>query len=242
MGLKGELVPLFDQGGAIFGAAVQQAMKCFYPFDGATMLRPNRGCGCTSIIKTICPRNKNWPCPTTLNTCSDKDPITHHKIEANSSVLTACQCTEMGITELDNPLWKGVLGLQYAPGLPQCMWQGPQFFEGKGNNELRKGLKQQYIFRKSALYPWNEVVLDGEAYNALFAQQAAQTIQAFWYPRSTHCGRSCKAGVHAARDTFARKHGVHVPIIMVDLWNGTAPFMIAPDELEEHTFEEVAIV
>jgi len=222
-----KLTTPLDRGGAIFAPAALQALKCFYPFDGTTMTRPNRGCGCQSMIIDVCAPNKKWHCPTTLNTCSDRDPQSPfwkpHPINENSSVLSACQCTEMGITENDNPLFYGL----YVPGTPKCVWSGPQYFEGKGRNELRQGLRQQYNFRKHALFPWSEAILDGEVYNNLFATKASETIAAFWYPRSKNCGESCQAGIRATRDLFTKKYGVELPIIVIDITNGTAPFMSA---------------
>lgn len=126
-----KFVPLLDQGGAIFGPAVDQALKCVYPFDGTSMTRPNRGCGCQSLIFDVCAPNKEWHCPTTLNTCSDRDPQSPSRkpfpINENSSVLSACQCTQMGITEMDDPLFYGI----YAPGTPKCVWSGPSTLKGK---------------------------------------------------------------------------------------------------------------
>merc|ERR1712110_1234678 len=103
----------------------------------------------------------------TMNTCSDTDPLSPkgspHPINENSSVLTACQCTGMGITDTDDPLWNGIArwpwSLKYPIQFPKCMWSGPQFFERKGRNELRQALRQQYNFKKHALLAWNEVVL-----------------------------------------------------------------------------------
>lgn len=195
------------------------------------MIRPNRGCGCPSIFTTVCPPNKNWHCPTTLNTCSDKDPTSHfwnpHPINANSSVLTACQCTEMGITEAEDPLWSGILGLQYPMELPKCMWQGPQFFGGNGRNELRQALRQQHNFKKHATFAWSEVILDGQAYNNLFEKRASETIKAFWYPRHPHCGKACQSAMYKAQADFKEKYGVEVPVIEIDVNNGAAPFRVA---------------
>jgi len=202
------------------------------------MTRPNSGCGCTSLSTYVCPPNKKWPCPTTLNTCSDKDPLSHfwnpHPINENSTVLSACQCTEMGITEADDPLWSGILGLQYPPSLPKCVWQGPQFFGGKGRDEVRQALRQQYNFRKHATFAWNEIVLDGQAYNKLFEKQAAETIKAFWYPSHKNCGTKCRGAMYTAQIEFAKKYGVHLPVVMIDVNDGAAPFKVAnPGALAE---------
>jgi hypothetical protein len=239
----GQFNPMFDQGGVVFGPAAEEAMKCMYAFDGTSYVRPNRGCGCPSMISTACPPdNKNWPCPTTLNTCSNKDPLSSmfkpHPINENSSVLSACQCGNMGMTEQDDPLWTGLFGLQYPPGLPKCMWQGPQFFEGKGGNELRHALRQQHNFKETALFPWNEAVLDGDVHNNLIAQKPSEMIAAFWYPRHRDCGKACKSGIHKARDTFVEKYGVEVPVIMIDLYNGRAPFLSINDDNQEANLEE----
>jgi len=230
---------LFNQGGAIFGPAAEDAIKCAYPFDGASMVRPNRGCGCASLVAAVCPPNKNWHCPSTLNTCSNKDPLSPiwnpRPITENSTVITACQCKEMGITEADNPLWDDY----YPMGLPKCMWQGPQFFEGKGRNELRQALRQQHNFRKHATFAWSEVILDGHAYNNLFEKRASETVLAFWYPRHPNCGRRCKSAMYHAQENFKKKYGVQVPVIAIDVNNGTAPFVVA-DQLAAGASDEDA--
>jgi hypothetical protein len=74
---------------------------------------------------------------------------------------------------------------------------------------------------------WNEIVFDGQAYNELFSKRASETIRAFWYPLAKTCGKKCKADIYAARDTFVQKYGAEVPVIVIDVNNGSRPFMAA---------------
>jgi len=140
----------------------------------------------------------------------------------------------MGMTEKDNPIWRGFLGQQYRYGVPKCMWQGPQFFNGTGRNELRQALRQQYNFRKEATLAWNEAVLDGLKFNSQVEQNPAETITAFYYLKHKKCNEKCRSAIHEQRDAFVKKYGVQVPVIMLDPYNGAAPFMVEVENVEEH--------
>lgn len=205
-----------------FPDVAEQSLKCGYPFDSSSDMRPNRGCGCSVDAANCAPDSPNWPCPNVLNACSDRDPISKgHKITENSTVITACQCASMGLTEDVNPIYKG------RGETVKCLWKGPQFFDGHGENELRRTLKQQYNFRKLSNLPWNEIVLDGQAMNGKISSNPAHAIAAFFYPLSVGCNASqCYKGAYAARDSYAKKFGVQVPVVGLNITNGEVPFQV----------------
>lgn len=212
------------------GPVPEKATKCAYAFDASSDMRPNRGCGC-SINKPNCaPSNPNWPCPNGHNACTDQDPLSKlHKITASSAVVEACQCAKMGETESTDPTWQGA-----TTATVKCLWQGPQFFHGRGQDELRRALKQQHNFVKIATDPWNEFVLDGEALNAAIAADPAHAVTAIFYPLTSACEKAhCADAAHAVQENYKKRYGVNLPIVGLDVTNGVTPFQAVPLEMEE---------
>lgn len=205
------------------GAVPRKAAKCAYAFDGSSDMRPNRGCGCSINPQNCAPKNPNWPCPPG-HACSDRDPLDPRvKINATSAVVTACECARMGVTEDDDPIWRAQATSTVET--VECLWRGPQYFEGHGKDELRRALKQQHHFTKNATFPWNEVVLDGEALNAAIMAEPSDAIAAVFHPLTSGCeAHKCADTAFAIRDNYQAQFGVALPVVGLDVTNGDAPF------------------
>jgi len=213
--------PYYSLPGIIYGSELgQHATKCAYAFDGSSDMRPNRGCAC-SIYQPNCAPNPNWPCPKGWNACTDQDPLNRfHKINANISVLTACQCATMGVTEDVDPRYKGETSETVS-----CLWQGSQFFEKSGKDQIRRALKQQQHFVKKASFPWNEIVVDGEAMNSFMGKMPSKAITAFYYPLTEGCQQTqCDKASYIARDNYKKRFNVDIPVIAIDITDGEYPF------------------
>lgn len=219
-----------------YGDVPRNASKCAYAFDGSSDMRPNRGCGC-SINKPNCaPNTLGWPCPDGRSACADRDPLNKlRKITGDSAVIRACQCAAMNVTEDANPTWAGA-----SVATVSCLWRGPSFFPGQGEDELRRALRQQHKFVRNASMPWNEVVLDGVVMNDAIAADPAGAIAAFFFPLTPECAAassSCSDKAYAIRDQYQKQYGVVVPVIGLDVTNGTTPFQAVPQQLPARAVE-----
>ena len=133
----------------------------------------------------------------------------------------------MGINETVDPIWNPAT----APSpTVKCLWQAPQFFNGSGENQIRRALKQQLHFVANAIPPHNEVILDGQALNNAIAQDSAHAIAAFFFPvGSPGCEAiKCSDTAYQVRASYQKKYGVAVPVIGLNLTNGDAPFVVVP--------------
>jgi hypothetical protein len=117
------------------------------------------------------------------------------------------------------------------------LWLGPQFFNGQGRDELRQALRQQNNFKEKAMFAWNEVVLDGKAHNSLMQDVPSELLTAFWYPKHRHCRKDCQSLVYKARDRFFQKYGVNLPVLMIDVHNGSAPFLVASNQTKDEDIQ-----
>lgn len=208
-------------GGVIFSPqAVEASLKCAYAVDAYSELRPNRGCGCGVSIDPFeenCVKSRLWNCPKG-NACMNQDPVSGGKITANSTVLTACQCTSVHQNPSGN-----------ENGDAACLWEGPQLFNGSGHNDLRQALMQQHPFRKTNPKCWNEIVLDQEVLTEFVRRDPAAAIIAFALPLPfcLHIDE-CQSKVFDTRDFITRNFKLEhpIPVVGFDLFNATAPFRV----------------
>lgn len=181
--------------------AVAPMVKCSYGMDGATAGRANHGCGC-EIATASC---HGEGCP---SACDNFDPETGEEFTRGSRMLTSCHC---------------------GPGDPlgeHCYWEGPSFYHGEGNDELRHMVKQRYQFMGSAANEWNEVVIDSQAHDESLRLDAAGLLAAFVVPVGAHCDRACVRDLLAVHDATTKQLNLAqpLPIVGLNVDGGDAPF------------------
>lgn len=144
------------------------AVRCSYAADAGTRFRYNYGCGCYDFDTKLC---KDGNCS---NACMNIDSWTEETNTADSRQVSSCQCSSTDESMVEN----------------QCYWKGPAFYDGEGENQMHKMIRQrlkhpeevrchldEFGFHGDGLY--NEVILSTQALEELLAQDFAATIPAF---------------------------------------------------------------
>jgi hypothetical protein len=183
---------------------VAPMVMCSYGMDGATAGRINHGCGCEA--QSACIGNEA-NCP---SACENKDPQTGNEFVRNSSMFKRCHCRPGD--SLDG----------------HCFWEGPSFYHGHGNDELRSMVKQRHQFMGSAATEWNEVVIDSQAHDQSLRQNAAGLIAAFVIPVNSMCNRACIRELLAIRDATTQQLNLvePLPVVGLNVDGGDAPFEV----------------
>jgi hypothetical protein len=197
---------LFQQGNmggfVYWPKTVAPMVMCSYGIDGATDGRANHGCGC--IMSQACGGDVD-ACP---SACENYDPQTGVEFTRNSTMLTSCHCTPgQSLSE-------------------HCFWEGPSFYHGEGNDELRSMAKQRYKSMDTAATEWNEVVVDSIAHDRSLKQDAAGLIAAFVVPVNAMCDSACIRDLLKVRDATTQRLNLTnpLPIVGLNVDGGKRPF------------------
>jgi hypothetical protein len=155
--------------GTTLGVAFEQAMvestlaKCYYPYDGGTDMRYNRGCGCGMDIQ-------HQDCKDRQSAYKSIDPLTNKPMTAKSKDVKDCGCD--GGARAGNPT-------KHTDA--QCYWTGPSFFPN-ATSQLAQMVDHRMKDQeggglKETTY-WNEVVIDGLVMEAEMKKDPSKVVKA----------------------------------------------------------------
>jgi hypothetical protein len=162
-----------DAGMVYHKSVMEKAVRCSYYKDSGSRFRVNHGCGCDFFackgsMEDACAPYRNQ----TINACINIDRLTGQKNGPTSTLVAACQCDSVEQEDKYNEA---------------CYWQGPAFFEGHGDNQIRKmveqRLKHSTDWHGTDGHPGgqnSEVVIDEAILQEMLKQDFAGTIAAFF--------------------------------------------------------------